>query len=110
PGPPRIPPGGAPPAPARGFCRNDEHAIHPAADIRHDPLHPPPDVDRALRRFTPRRILERGHRGSVADERHRAQGHYREEQERDDQPGTQRHVYLSSLTRSRVARSEEPTS
>ena len=44
--------GRAPPAPARsarGLRLRDEHPIHAPTDIRCDPLHPPPDIDRALR-------------------------------------------------------------
>jgi hypothetical protein len=84
---------------ARGLGLHEEHAIHPAADFRGDAFHSPSDIERALGRFTAGRILESRHRRSVADEGHRAQGNDRQEEERNDQPGAERHDYLSSLTR-----------
>jgi hypothetical protein len=85
--------------PARGLGLHEEHAIHPSADFGGDPFHSPSNIERALGRFTARRILEGRHRRSVADEGHRAQGNDRQEEERNDQPGAERHDYLSSLTR-----------
>ena len=77
---------------ARGAARLDEHPVHAAPDVGGDALHPPADIDGALRRFAPRRVLERADPRAVGDERHRAQRDDRQQQEGDDQPGTESHL------------------
>ena len=77
---------------ARGAARLDEHPVHAAPDVGGDALHAPADVDGALRRFAPRRVLERVDPGPVGDERDGAQRDHRQQQEGDDQPGTERHL------------------
>ena len=73
-------------------CRSgDEQAVQPAPDVGRNHFHAPADVGGTLRRLALCRQLERVDGGQVGDQRHRGKRDDRHQDERNDQPCSQRH-------------------